>query len=181
MRRCPPGNGLHEARAVSAKMVTHLCIDARAPIGSVRAVPISTFPLPFAGEGGPVRARVRGQMARDHFLTGRARSLRRNATEAEKLLWRHLRNRELGGFKFRRQVQIDHYIVDFLCPLARLIIELDGGQHNSEVDAARTAFLEGQGFRVIRFWNNDVMKDIDNVIRAIIQAMDSERPLSDQS
>src|SRR5262245_13575805 len=93
-----------------------------------------------------------------------ARSLRLDATDAEAKLWQHVRNRGLGGFKFRRQATIGHYVVDFLCAEKRLIVELDGGQHTPECDAARTARLEASGYRVIRFWNNDVLGNTDGVL-----------------
>lgn len=83
----------------------------------------------------------------------RVRQLRTNQTDAEKRLWRALRNRQLGNAKFRRQVSIGPYVVDFLCHEASLVIELDGGQHADRVDhdARRTAFLEKEGYRVLRF------------------------------
>ena len=97
-----------------------------------------------------------------------ARTLRRNATDAESRLWQSLRNRRLGGFKFRRQASVGNYVVDFLCAEKRLIIEVDGGQHTPEVDAARTARLEASGYRVIRFWNNDVLGNLDGVLQTIL-------------
>src|SRR5262245_8649857 len=90
-----------------------------------------------------------------------ARSLRLNATDAEMKLWQQVRNRRLGGFKFRRQASIGHHIVDFLCAEKRLVVELDGGQHAPELDASRTARLEALGYRVIRFWNNEVLGNVD--------------------
>ena len=110
-------------------------------------------------------------MARRHYLTSRSRALRRNSTDAERKLWNVLRNRQLNGFKFRKQVEIDAYIVDFLCPALRLVIQVDGGQHTPERDARRTAFLESQGFRVIRFWNNDVLENLDGVWTRIEEAL----------
>ena len=110
-------------------------------------------------------------MARHHFLTSRSRALRKNSTDAERKLWSVLRSRQLNGFKFRKQVEIDGYIVDFLCPAKRLIIEVDGGQHTAERDARRTAYLERQGFRVIRFWNNDVLENLDGVWTTIEEAL----------
>jgi adenine-specific DNA-methyltransferase len=115
-------------------------------------------------------------MARHHFLTSRSRGLRKRSTEAERKLWRVLRSRQLNGFKFRKQVEIDAYVVDFLCTERRLIIEVDGGQHSPERDARRTAFLEGQGFRVIRFWNHDVLQNLDGVWTTIEQALESTPP-----
>ena len=106
-------------------------------------------------------------MARHHFLTSRSRELRRDSTEAEWKLWQVLRSRQLGGLKFRKQVEIDGYIVDFLCAERRLIIEVGGGQHTPERDAQRTAFLESQGFTLIRFWNNDVLENLDGAYSAI--------------
>ena len=115
-------------------------------------------------------------MARRHYLTSRSRRLRRNATDAERKLWSVLRSRQHNGFKFRKQVEIDGFIVDFLCPKKRLIIEVDGGQHTPERDARRTAYLESQGFRLIRFWNNDVLENLDGVWTVIEQALASTPP-----
>ena len=110
-------------------------------------------------------------MARHHFLTSRSRALRKNATDAERKLWSIVRRRQLNGFKFRKQVEIDGYIVDFLCAEQRLIIEVDGGQHSPARDARRTAFLQSQGFRLIRFWNNDVLQNPDGVWTIIEEAL----------
>ena len=112
-------------------------------------------------------------MARHHFLTSRSRELRKNATDAEAKLWGVLRSRQLNGFKFRKQVEIDGYIVDFLCAERRLIVEVDGGQHSPEGDGRRTTYLEKQGFRVIRFWNNDVLQNLDGVWASIEAALDT--------
>ena len=101
--------------------------------------------------------------------------LRKESTLAERKLWSRIRNDQLG-VAFRRQHAIGKYIPDFCSPKAKLIIELDGSQHfeQEEYDDERTRYLEAQGYRVIRFWNNDVMKDIENVIRVIIFALESE-------
>jgi very-short-patch-repair endonuclease len=115
-------------------------------------------------------------VAKHHFLTSRSRALRKNSTDAERKLWSVLRSRQLNGFKFRQQVEIDGYIVDFLCSECRLIIEVDGGQHSPERDARRTTFLESQGFRVIRFWNNDVLQNLDGVWTTIEQALNTAPP-----
>jgi len=98
-----------------------------------------------------------------------ARTLRRQATDAELLLWRHLRAHRLAGYKFRRQVVIEPYIVDFLCLEARLIVEADGGQHlqQEEYDMTRTLFLESLGYKVMRFWNHEILCDIDIVLEQI--------------
>lgn len=101
-----------------------------------------------------------------------ARTLRRASTDAEKRLWRYLRDRQVAGFKFRRQVPIGPYVVDFVCLEARLIVEVDGGQHAVPgIDAVRTAYLKSEAFRVIRFWNNDVLANVEGVIRSIEQAL----------
>ena len=98
-----------------------------------------------------------------------ARGLRRAATEAEDRLWQALRDRRLDGLKFRRQVSIPPYTVDFLCADARLIVEIDGSQHGGSLsDAARTAFLNGHGFRVLRFWNDEVLREMTSVCDTII-------------
>jgi very-short-patch-repair endonuclease len=102
-----------------------------------------------------------------------ARRLRRDATEAEKKLWAHVRNRQMGGFKFRRQWPIGPYIADFICFEAKLIIELDGGQHTPESDVARTAYLKAQGWTLLRFWNNDVLTNMEGVLRTILDALPS--------
>jgi very-short-patch-repair endonuclease len=100
----------------------------------------------------------------------KALELRKNMTDAERDLWRVLRN--CAGYRFRRQEPIDCYIVAFVCFKARLVIEVDGGQHaESEADKKRDAYLQAQGFRVLRFWNNDVMSNFDAVHGAILSAL----------
>ncbi|MBM4298225.1 MAG: endonuclease domain-containing protein [Deltaproteobacteria bacterium] len=103
----------------------------------------------------------------------RARALRQNATEVEKLLWRRLRMWQVDGYKFRRQQPIGNYIVDFVCLEKRLIVELDGGQHaeQSEYDSERDKWLCEQGFTVLRFWNNDVLDSIDAVAEKIYRSL----------
>jgi very-short-patch-repair endonuclease len=107
-----------------------------------------------------------------------ARKLRRNQTGAERELWFRLRDRRLRGLKFRRQVPIGNYVVDFCCESARLIIELDGGQHaeRSAVDAKRIADLEAQGYLVLRFWNNAVLGNMDGVLESIVGTLRPEPP-----
>jgi very-short-patch-repair endonuclease len=103
-----------------------------------------------------------------------ARNLRHRPTDAEKKLWLILRSRQFENSKFRRQEPIGQYIVDFVSLDRQLIIEIDGGQHNlpSEIekDEIRTKYLEGKGFRVIRFWNNDVLFNLDGVATRISEA-----------
>ncbi len=110
----------------------------------------------------------------------RARELRRLQTDAERKLWNALRNRQQGGHKFRRQVPVGPYIADFLCVEARVIVELDGSQHaeREDYDRARTAYLERQGFEVLRFWNTDALTNTSGVIETILAALDSPRPLA---
>jgi len=100
-----------------------------------------------------------------------AAQLRRDRTDAENLVWQALRNRQCDGFKFRFQASIGRYVVDFLCVEAMLIVEIDGSQHTVEGDAERTAFLESRGYRVIRFWNSDVIANLDGVLEAIRRAL----------
>ena len=109
------------------------------------------------------------------MTTNRARSLRKNPTDAERALWKHLRLHQLGDHKFRRQQPIGHYIVDFVCLEKRLVIELDGGHHPQQVDSdlARSVWLEQQGFRVIRFWNNQVLNEIDAVKSTILASLNA--------
>ncbi|MBN9087312.1 MAG: endonuclease domain-containing protein [Reyranella sp.] len=102
-----------------------------------------------------------------------ARELRNNATNAERRLWHHLRRRQLSGFKFRRQRPIGPYICDFVCLEAGLIVELDGGQHAERVahDMRRDDFLRTEGFRILRFWNDDVQAEIGSVVDTIFEAL----------
>lgn len=103
---------------------------------------------------------------------GNARKMRRAMTDAELKLWNEIRAHRLMGLAFRRQMPIAGYIVDFACPIKKLIVELDGSQHAShEVsvsDAARTARIEALGWTILRFWNDDVIRDIDNVCQHIV-------------
>jgi very-short-patch-repair endonuclease len=104
-------------------------------------------------------------------LTPIARKLRANQTEAEERLWHHLRPRRLEGEKFVRQLQIVRYVADFACRTARLAVELDGGQHDADRDAARTEIIETYGYRVLRYWNHDVLGDTYSVLEAIRQEL----------
>ena len=105
-----------------------------------------------------------------------ARKLRSNSTDAELKLWSALKNRQLGNFKFRRQGPIGKYIVDFVCLEKCLIIEVDGGQHmeKSLVDGERTAWLQSQGYRVVRFWNDQVLKETDAVLDEILRCLSQD-------
>jgi very-short-patch-repair endonuclease len=115
--------------------------------------------------------------------TRRAQDLRNNATEAERRLWSRLRQRQLGGFKFSRQIAVGPFVCDFLCRERSLAIELDGGQHAERIahDERRTAFLNAQGITVLRFWNNDVFENIDGVLQLTLGKLEElpakfERP-----
>ena len=90
-------------------------------------------------------------------------------------LWLHLRQKQLDGFRFRRQQPLGPYIVDFFCPAAKLIIEVDGGQHAQD-SPARTAWLQARGYRVIRFWNHEVLTNIEAVLSAILHALRAYPP-----
>jgi very-short-patch-repair endonuclease len=102
-----------------------------------------------------------------------ARQLRRDMTDAERCVWKHLRAHRFAGEKFRRQVPIGPYIVDFVSHRSRLVVELDGGQHALQVvqDRERTRWLEGRGYCVIRFWNNQVLTETEQVLEAIALAL----------
>ena len=103
----------------------------------------------------------------------KVRQLRKNMTEAECTLWKHLRLRQFEGHKFGRQQPIGKYIVDFVCFEKRLVVEVDGGQHSKQIDydLKRSAWLEKQGFRVLRFWDNQVLKEIEGIKEMIIGAL----------
>lgn len=107
------------------------------------------------------------------MASNRARNLRKNLTDVERFVWARLRDRRFATFKFRRQVELGSYIVDFVCLSHRLFVELDGGQHTAqaEYDTARTEWLERQGFRVLRFWNHDVLADWDVIADVIHRAL----------
>ena len=114
---------------------------------------------------------------KNHVIITAAKKLRQDQTEAEKKLWLKLRNRQLGGVKFRRQQFIGPFIVDFACLEHKLIIEIDGGHHgqviNKERDNNRTSWLEQEGYHVIRFWNNDVIQNVDIVLEKIWEVLNN--------
>jgi len=129
-------------------------------------LPCSKAPLPV-GE----RARVRG-------LSRQARRLRRAQTDAERILWGRLRGRQVEGAKFRRQHAIGRYIADFCCPERKLVVEVDGGHHAAQkvADQRRTVYLHERGYRVLRFWDTDVLVNTDTVLEGIAEALNDPHP-----
>ena len=137
-----------------------------------------TTPLPPEREGSTRRRRAGEGLsaidkAYDLTRTQHSRSLRNNATPAERKLWNSLKNRQLNGVRFNRQVVIRPYICDLVARSAKLVIEIDGGQHGdaTSYDRKRTEFLEAKGYRVLRFWNNEVIENIEGVVIRIGEAL----------
>jgi very-short-patch-repair endonuclease len=108
--------------------------------------------------------------------TAVARRLRHRQTDAERILWFRLRSRRLAGWKFKRQVPIDRFVVDFFCADAKLIVEIDGGQHavRTREDEDRTRTLEAMGYLVLRFWNHDVVRNTDGVLEEILNTLNPQ-------
>lgn len=131
--------------------------------GAITSVDRCSSPSPLRERVG-VRAKIIKQLSKN---------LRKNQTKAEIKIWRHLKNRDLAGFKFRRQCAIGPYIVGFVCFEKMVVIEIDGGQHADQLqkDARRTAYLKSRGFEVLRFWNNEVLANTDAVLSAILTAL----------
>jgi len=119
----------------------------------------------------PLRGRVR-ERGSDTLLP-LAKGMRKHQSDAERALWQKLRAQRLLGYKFRRQVVIEPYIVDFVCLEAKLIIEADGGQHVEQpsYDEQRTAYLEGLGYRVLRFWNHEILNELESVLNQIADVL----------
>ncbi len=130
-------------------------------------------PSPLAGEG-----LGRGDIPHPtpQLLRQRAKAMRSAPTDAEQKLWTILRAKRLADYKFKRQVPIDHYIADFVCLRRRVVVEADGGQHGASLDATRDAYLRSQGFRILRFWNNDILTNEEGVSRQIFDALESPLP-----
>ena len=136
-------------------------------------------PFPLREREGPAPRAWEGEgvTGYDKPTLVKAKRLRREMTDAERKLWSILRNSQIEGAKFRRQQPIGPFIADFVCQERRLIVEADGGQHaESASDARRTAFLEGSGYRVMRFWNNDIFGNLDGVMRLIAAAVATPHP-----
>jgi very-short-patch-repair endonuclease len=117
------------------------------------------------------------------YNTDKARLLRKNQTFAEAALWQRLRNREFCGHKFRRQVPIGPYVVDFLCNAARIIVEVDDGQHAKQVheDTMRDAYLRSHGYEIVRFWNNEVLGNLDGVLQSLTLTLSQRARVSNAS
>ena len=120
----------------------------------------------------PLRGEVRERVIKNHSLLKLCRYNRQNKTDAEAKMWFALRGKKLG-VPFRRQQQIGQYIVDFVCLSLKLVVECDGGQHNEIVDGKRTKFLEGEGFTVLRFWNNEILSNIDGCVAKVQDVLKS--------
>jgi len=133
-----------------------------------------------AGRGGGDTFTIAGAAVKQHPIDGahdRARALRRDMADAEKSLWRLLRSRQIDGHRFRRQVPLGRYIADFVCHDACVIIELDGGQHDgSPQEAERSRFLQEEGYRILRFWNNEVLSNLEGVHAAIAEDLRRHHP-----
>ncbi len=123
-------------------------------------------------------SRGKGRIGDLRAITAIARRLRNNLTDCETILWRHLRFRQIGGHKFRRQRPIGPYIVDFICLERRVVVEVDGGQHdeNRLTDATRDTWLRSEGYEVLRFWNNEILTELDGVKEKIFQALTRPPP-----
>jgi very-short-patch-repair endonuclease len=135
-------------------------------------------PSPARGEGMEPVARAEHTSSR----TERARTLRARMTNAERKLWFALRDRRFASFKFRRQVPVGPFIADFICYSARIVIEVDGGQHaDSAVDRRRDSWFAANGFLVLRFWNNDVLSNLEGVLTSIVDALRGETPHPDRA
>ena len=137
-------------------------------------MPRAIVPPPRKGEGSS-RRRVRVNVMNDRQRQF-ARRMRAEPTDAERILWQRLRHDiVLSGSHFRRQATIGPFIVDFVCRKAKLVIELDGGQHDEQrqADARRTRSIQASGYRVLRFWNNEVLGNIDGVLHEIQSALTS--------
>lgn len=109
----------------------------------------------------------------DRSASANARRLRREMTDAERLMWRRIRGKQIDGYRFRKQVPLGRFVADFACMTPRLVIEIDGGQHAERTaqDDDRTSWLESQGFVVLRFWNNEVTGNIDGVLQTIATSL----------
>jgi very-short-patch-repair endonuclease len=158
---------------------THAFVGGK---GNIRPLAILAASLGAPRLSSASRGRMReGSDMANNKLTILARILRRNQTEIEGRLWQHLRNRRLGGFKFRRQHPVIGYILDFYCPEKRLAVELDGSQHDlpdqMDHDQNRTNALENEGIKVIRYWDNEVLQNLDGILEDILAELENRKVL----
>jgi very-short-patch-repair endonuclease len=107
-------------------------------------------------------------------ISPHARPLRQRMTGAERTMWLQLRDRKLGGFKFKRQWTIGQHVVDFCCIERRLVVEIDGGQHNTELDALRSTVLNKAGYRIVRYWNNEVDENLEGVLTNLLAKLQAD-------
>jgi primosomal protein N'/very-short-patch-repair endonuclease len=170
---CPQCQAGPEKLAPCGPGVERIAEEVRGMFGI--STPPPSFPSPLRGGPGRGASREHLRLAQESLIQDRAKDLRHNATEAEKKLWAQLRSEQLETYKFRRQMPFDHFIADFVCLERRLVIELDGGQHNMpetiEADKKRSVYFEQQGFHVLRFWNHEVMENIEGVMETIRHAL----------
>jgi very-short-patch-repair endonuclease len=163
----PAGEGAERRRREAGEGA--FAKDHPSPVRSLRSRP----PSPARGEG----AKPATGSAAPSLATSRARSLRARMTDAEARLWFALRDRRFANFKFRRQVPVGPFIADFVCYDARAVIEVDGGQHSeSSMDVRRDRWLAANDFVVLRFWNNDVLSNLEGVLMSILGALCARTP-----
>ena len=178
-----------EWKSLGARPISRIASPAGGGGTNIPSARQIRLPLPLAGEGwggGLSASEVCMADEKDPAwkvpprLRSNARALRRNSTDAERILWSELRDHRLNGAGFHRQVPIDKYITDFMCHAAKLVIELDGGQHFSDrgeqADAARSAVIEAKGFQMLRFSNHDVMTNRVGVLETITTAIAERAP-----
>ncbi|NBX03621.1 MAG: DNA repair protein RecO [Alphaproteobacteria bacterium] len=187
LSRCAATDRTDDLIYVSPKSGRAVCREAGEPYKD-RLLELPQFLLsrsPLGGEQASASAQHEARAVRgsepewSNIFFERARTMRKEATPAEQKLWPHLSNRNLSGYKFRRQHPIGHkYIADFVCLERRVIIELDGEQHahQQDYDDIRTVFLENEGYQVLRFWNPEVMNNINNVLETILHTL--QKPLT---
>ncbi|MHB8174305.1 MAG: endonuclease domain-containing protein [Nitrospirota bacterium] len=134
--------------------------------------PLPLFPSPITGRGAGVRVK-REMTEKKNILSQAAKELRHNLTEEEKILWERLRNRQLNGYKFRRQESVGRFVADFICYERKILIEVDGSQHMEQKvrDKERGLWFKNQGYEILRFWNYEVREDIEIVLGKIRQSL----------
>ena len=172
------GEGLSRANNEEQQQNPILCLQAPQPSACTKKLPSPACGRGVGGEGKKHPKEKHMSKTYRPAISDRtqkqAKSLRRAMTEAEQRLWYHLRNRRLSGYKFKRQYPIGNYIADFICLEKNLIIEADGGQHNDNPrDDARTAWLQAQGYTVLRYWNHDILQQTEAVLTHILHHLEN--------